>query len=80
MEALIIVSEKAANIARACRENEHLFPLLIQEKSPEESNPRFVQDFKTLSDVLIQETIRFDVGNLVSASSRFFYPHSTYLL
>lgn len=73
MEALINVSEKAANIARVCRQNEHLFPLLIQEKSPEEASPRFVRDFKTLADVLIQETIRFDVGNLVCSSSRFLF-------
>lgn len=65
MEALIHVSEKAANIARACRRNEHLFSLLIQEKSIEESNPRFVKDFKTLADVLIQETIRYEIGSLV---------------
>lgn len=65
MEALVHASEKAANIARLCRQNEHLFPLLIEEKSAEESNPRFVKDFKTLADVLIQQTIRYDVGNLV---------------
>lgn len=67
MEALINVSEKAANIARVCRQNDHLFSLLIQEKSSDESNSRFVKDFKTLADVLIQETIRLDVARLVSA-------------
>lgn len=67
MEALVNVSEKAANIARVCRQNEHLFSLLIREKSSEESNSRFVKDFKTLADVLIQETIRLEVANLVSA-------------
>lgn len=65
MEALVHASEKAANIARLCRQNEHLFPLLVAEKPIEESNPRFVKDFKTLADVLIQQTIRFDIGNLV---------------
>lgn len=68
MEALINVSEKAANIARVCRKNEHLFSLLIQEKSSEESNSRFVKDFKTLADVLIQETIRLEVASLVSGN------------
>ncbi|XP_068081847.1 inositol polyphosphate 1-phosphatase isoform X2 [Anabrus simplex] len=63
LESLIQVSEKAANIARVCRQNEHLFKLLIQEKSEEEKNPRFVEDFKTLADVLIQETIKHDIGN-----------------
>lgn len=65
VEALVHASEKAANIARLCRQNEHLFPLLVAEKPIEESNPRFVKDFKTLADVLIQQTIRYDVGNLV---------------
>lgn len=69
MEALINVSEKAANIARACRRNEHLFSLLIQEKSSDESNSRFVKDFKTLADVLIQETIRLEVATLVSGNT-----------
>lgn len=69
MEALLNVSEKAANIARVCRQNEHLFALLVEEKSIEESNPRFIKDFKTLADVLIQETIRYEVGNLVSKIS-----------
>lgn len=69
IEALVHASEKAANIARLCRENEHLFPLLVEEKSGAESNPRFVQDFKTLADVLIQQTIKYDIGNLVSTQS-----------
>ncbi|XP_015588416.1 inositol polyphosphate 1-phosphatase isoform X2 [Cephus cinctus] len=62
LEVLLKVSEKAANIARACRQNDTLFKLLVQEKSEEEKNPRFFQDFKTLADVLIQETIRHDIG------------------
>ncbi|XP_012268787.2 inositol polyphosphate 1-phosphatase [Athalia rosae] len=62
LEVLLKVSEKAANIARVCRQNNHLFKLLVQEKSQDEKNPRFVQDFKTLADVLIQETIKHDIG------------------
>lgn len=61
LSILLRVSEKAANIARACRQNDALFKLLVQEKSAEEKNPRFFQDFKTLADVLIQETIRHDI-------------------
>lgn len=61
LSILLKVSEKAANIARACRQNDALFKLLVQEKSAEEKNPRFFQDFKTLADVLIQETIRHDI-------------------
>ncbi|CAK9799549.1 Inositol polyphosphate 1-phosphatase [Anthophora quadrimaculata] len=62
LSILLKVSEKAANIARACRQNDALFKLLVQEKSEEEKNPRFFQDFKTLADVLIQETIKHDIG------------------
>lgn len=62
LRVLIRVSEKAANIARACRQDQSLFKLLVQEKSDSEKNPRFFQDFKTLADVLIQETIRHDIG------------------
>ncbi|XP_029038584.2 inositol polyphosphate 1-phosphatase [Osmia bicornis bicornis] len=62
LSVLLRVSEKAANIARACRYNEALFKLLVQEKSEEEKNPRFFQDFKTLADVLIQETIKHEIG------------------
>ncbi|XP_043252489.1 inositol polyphosphate 1-phosphatase [Colletes gigas] len=61
LSILLKVSEKAANIARACRQNDALFKLLVQEKSEEEKNPRFFRDFKTLADVLIQETIRHDI-------------------
>lgn len=61
-KSLIDASEKAANIARICRSNQRLFELLIQEKSDDEANPRFFRDFKTLADVVIQETIRADVG------------------
>ncbi|XP_015436632.1 PREDICTED: inositol polyphosphate 1-phosphatase [Dufourea novaeangliae] len=61
LSILLKVSEKAANIARACRQNDALFKLLVQEKSEEEKNPRFFQDFKTLADVLIQETVKHDI-------------------
>ncbi|CAH1113829.1 unnamed protein product [Psylliodes chrysocephalus] len=62
LKALILVSEKAANIARVCRQDEHLFQLLVQKKKSDEANPRFVEDFKTLADVLIQEMVRHDIG------------------
>lgn len=65
MVDLIHVSEKAANIARVFRQNENLLNLLTEEKSEDEANPRFVKDYKTLADVLIQETIRHDIGKLV---------------
>lgn len=65
LKTLINCSEKAANIAKKCRADVNLLALLVQEKSADEANPRFIKDFKTLADVLIQETIRHDVGKLV---------------
>lgn len=66
LESIIVVSEKAANIARICRQDRHLFQLLVQEKGTKEANPRFVRDFKTLADVLIQETVKHDLGKKVT--------------
>lgn len=63
---LLECSEKAANIARVCREEEQLFCLLVEEKTGTCKNPRFVQDFKTLADVLVQETVRHDLSLKVS--------------
>ncbi|XP_075231555.1 inositol polyphosphate 1-phosphatase [Lycorma delicatula] len=62
LESMILVSEKAANIARAVREESHLLSLLVQEKKEGEKNPRFAHDFKTLADVLVQEVVKHDLG------------------
>ncbi|XP_034487106.1 inositol polyphosphate 1-phosphatase [Drosophila innubila] len=67
VRALINCAEKAANIARLCRSNEELLALLVQEKTGAEANERFEHDFKTLADVLIQETIKHEVGELFPA-------------
>lgn len=66
LKSLVLVSEKAAAVARLCRQDEGLFGLLVEEKTGAAANPRFVRDFKTLADVLIQEMVRHDVGALVS--------------
>ncbi|XP_028854564.1 inositol polyphosphate 1-phosphatase [Denticeps clupeoides] len=62
LQLLLSVSEKAANVARVCRQEGPLFELLVQEKTGDDKNKKFVQDFKTLADVVIQEMIRHDVG------------------
>lgn len=67
VHAIVCASEKAANIARACRAEQQLLALLTEEKKEGEKNPRFVQDFKTLADVLVQETIKHDIGKLFPA-------------
>uniref|UniRef100_A0A8D0HKU9 inositol-1,4-bisphosphate 1-phosphatase n=1 Tax=Sphenodon punctatus TaxID=8508 RepID=A0A8D0HKU9_SPHPU len=62
LQSLVGASEKAARIAQLCRQEEALFSLLIEEKTGPQRNRRFLRDFKTLADVLIQEVIRHDVG------------------
>jgi inositol polyphosphate 1-phosphatase len=59
---LLRSAEKAANLARVVRAEGALFELLVQEKKGDQSNKRFVQDFKTLADVLVQETVRHDLS------------------
>ncbi|XP_043979389.1 inositol polyphosphate 1-phosphatase [Gambusia affinis] len=61
LRLLLRVAEKAANVARICRQEAPPFQLLVQEKTGEDKNKKFVQDFKTLADVVIQEMIRHDV-------------------
>lgn len=65
LRELLRVSEKAANIARACRQQEALFQLLIEEKKDGEKNKKFAVDFKTLADVLVQEVIKQNMENKV---------------
>ncbi|XP_065510541.1 inositol polyphosphate 1-phosphatase isoform X1 [Caloenas nicobarica] len=62
LQALVGASEKAGAIARLCRAEEPLFQLLVAEKTGTDKNRRFLQDFKTLADVLIQEVIKYDLG------------------
>ncbi|XP_008833841.1 inositol polyphosphate 1-phosphatase [Nannospalax galili] len=63
LQELLRVSEKAANIARACRQQDALFQLLIEEKKDGEKNKKFAVDFKTLADVLVQEVIKQNMEN-----------------
>uniref|UniRef100_A0A0B7BPE5 Uncharacterized protein n=1 Tax=Arion vulgaris TaxID=1028688 RepID=A0A0B7BPE5_9EUPU len=58
LQLLLKVAEKASVIAKIIRKEKPLVDLLIEEKSGIEKNNRFFQDFKTLADVLIQDTVR----------------------
>lgn len=71
LKLLLRVAEKAANVARVCRKEAPLFQLLVQEKTGVDKNKKFVQDFKTLADVVIQEMIRHDVGAQVQEPKHF---------
>uniref|UniRef100_A0A8C7E940 inositol-1,4-bisphosphate 1-phosphatase n=1 Tax=Nothoprocta perdicaria TaxID=30464 RepID=A0A8C7E940_NOTPE len=64
LKSLVSASEKAAHIARLCRHEDALFHLLVAEKTGADKNQRFVQDFKTLADVLIQEVIKHNFPEL----------------
>lgn len=63
---LINSAEKAADVARLVREDELLFRMLVNKKESNEANPRFVEDFKTLADMLVQELVKRDVTRAVS--------------
>ncbi|XP_067649805.1 inositol polyphosphate 1-phosphatase-like [Haliotis asinina] len=62
MAALIAAAEKGAKVAKIVRAENTLLQLLVQEKEGKEKNDRFIQDFKTLADVLIQEMVRHDLS------------------
>ena len=66
IQVLLQASEKSAEIARAWRCQEELFELMVEEKEEKEKNNRFVHDFKTLADVLVQEVVKHDVTQEVS--------------
>ncbi|CAG2247413.1 inositol polyphosphate 1-phosphatase-like [Mytilus edulis] len=59
---LLNVGEKGANVARIIRSEHTLLELLVQEKIGEQKNERFVQDFKTLADVLVQQIVFHDLS------------------
>lgn len=63
LEALINASERAAAVARACCGNTNKEgALLIAEKGVGEANARFDRDFKTIADVLAQESARVEIA------------------
>jgi len=66
LSALLNVAEKGATIARNIRSEASLLELLVQEKKGDQKNERFVQDFKTLADVLVQELVKFDLRTKVN--------------
>lgn len=63
LKALIYASERAANIARSCCNDSMSETLLIAEKGEGEANARFDKDFKTIADVLAQESARSEVAS-----------------
>lgn len=68
VKTLVRLSERAANIARSLRAKPQLLELLIEQKEYVPKLRRDKPDFKTLADVLIQETIRFYLAKDVGSS------------
>lgn len=59
--SILRVAKKACDVARTIRSEHALLHLLVEEKKGVEKNERFVQDFKTLADVLIQQMVSHDI-------------------
>ena len=79
LNALINISEKGANIARIIRSEESLLKLLVQEKKGNHKNERFLHDFKTLADVLVQELVIYDLSQQVLTYSLFLFSYPNLL-
>ncbi|EDV26661.1 uncharacterized protein TRIADDRAFT_22251 [Trichoplax adhaerens] len=63
MNIIINCAEKAAVLARVVRSEAIMLKLLIEEKTDKNcKNDRFVHDFKTLVDVLIQEMVKHEIA------------------
>ncbi len=60
--AMLQAAMKARDVARIIRAEPALLDLLVEEKKGAEKNKRFVQDFKTLADVLIQQMVSHDIA------------------
>ncbi|XP_076460950.1 inositol polyphosphate 1-phosphatase-like [Babylonia areolata] len=60
--AMLQAAKKSRDVARIIRSEPALLHLLVEEKKGEEKNKRFVQDFKTLADVLIQQMVAHDIA------------------
>jgi len=72
LAAMQQAASKARDVACIIRSEPALLHLLVEEKKGEEKNKRFVQDFKTLADVLIQEMVSHDIAMQVCV---LFYIH-----
>lgn len=59
--AMLRVAMKARDVARIIRSEQTLLDLLVEEKKGAEKNKRFMKDFKTLADVLIQQMVSHDL-------------------
>ncbi|RZF48824.1 hypothetical protein LSTR_LSTR003204 [Laodelphax striatellus] len=77
LESIVLVSEKAARIARAIRRDSHLLSLLVEEKTGNKKNPRFNKDFKTITDVLVQEVVKYDLTRKFPALTGHIYGEET---
>lgn len=61
LQTLINASEKAALVAKSCCSGDRDETLLVSEKCDGEANERFEKDFKTIADVLAQESAKMTI-------------------
>lgn len=62
LSTLVKASERAARVARACCLGSSNETLLIAEKFEGDANVRFERDFKTIADVLAQESAKTEIA------------------
>ena len=68
MTIIVKCGEKAARLARIVRSEPIMLQLLTEEKKSKDcKNDRFVHDFKTLVDVLIQEMVKHTIAMKVQS-------------
>ncbi|GFS17516.1 inositol polyphosphate 1-phosphatase [Elysia marginata] len=65
LQLFLEVAAKASEIATVIRKEKALLDLLVEEKPEIEKNNQYFQDFKTLADVLIQETVRHFISQKI---------------
>ena len=67
---MIVAGERGARIARACRSDEHLLRMLVEQKKDKVVNGHTFTDFKTL----VEETFEKSGGlKVILLSHRFVY-------
>ncbi|UXI16840.1 tRNA pseudouridine synthase [Sarcoptes scabiei] len=74
LQELIRISKKSAQISRIIRfEMNDMIEMIVQEKTDHSKNPRFLHDYKTFADVLIQSVAIFFLNSkFPGLSSRIF--------
>ena len=69
-----MVAERVSTITRLIRSEQKLFKTLVEEKDDKMKNEKFLHDFKTLADVLIQQVVKYYIEKeVMKGFLNFFY-------